>query len=379
MKEEIFMKTRKKIAFLASLLMLSSCMNLPVYADDSITSYTDELTLTEAYNKLDALLYPDGIGWRTLAPLDECLEMKCIIYYYFYYDTEACDRVRKICEENGIDANLLEFCVLESAEEQETSIEPLANELTLTEAYNKLNDILIEIHYGAEEQRPEKYFYLDTLESSLENGFITYFYNYYEPERCDEIRKICEENEIDTSLLMFCALESAEEQETSIEPLANELTLTEAYNKLNDILIEIHYGAEEQRPEKYFYLDTLESSLENGFITYFYNYYEPERCDEIRKICEENEIDTNLLMFCALESGEEPETPMGTLLEGDADGNSKIDILDVITLNKAILGKEELSQTQLKAIDFNGNGKPDSEESLKLMKYIVGLITSFTE
>ena len=279
------MKTRKKIAFLASLLMLSSCMNLPVYADDSITSYTDELTLTEAYNKLDALLYPDGIGWRTLAPLDECLEMKCIIYYYFYYDTEACDRVRKICEENGIDANLLEFCVLESAEEQETSIEPLANELTLTEAYNKLNDILIEIHYGAEEQRPEKYFYLDTLESSLENGFITYFYNYYEPERCDEIRKICEENEIDTSLLMFCALES----------------------------------------------------------------------------------------------GEEPETPMGTLLEGDADGNSKIDILDVITLNKAILGKEELSQTQLKAIDFNGNGKPDSEESLKLMKYIVGLITSFTE
>ena len=344
-----------------------------------IETLANELTLTEAYNKLDALLYPDGIGWRKLAPLDECLEMEHIIYYYYYYESERCDEIRKICEENGIDTNLLEFCVLESAEEQETSIEPLANELTLTEAYNKLNDILIEIHYGAEEQRPEKYFYLDTLESSLENGFITYFYNYYEPERCDEIRKICEENEIDTSLLMFCALESGEEQETSIEPLANELTLTEAYNKLNDILIEIHYGAEEQRPEKYFYLDTLESSLENGFITYFYNYYEPERCDEIRKICEENEIDTSLLMFCALESGEEPETPIETLLEGDADGSGKIDILDVITLNKAILGKEELSETQLKAIDFNGNGKPDSEEALTLMKYIVGLITSFTE
>ena len=277
---------KKTFAFLASLLMLSSCMNLSVYADDSITSYTDELTLTEAYNKLDALLYSYGIGWREyLAPLDECLEIEHIIYYYPYYQAQACDTVLKLCEENGIDTNLLEFFVLESAEEQETPIETLADELTLTEAYNKLNDILIEIHYGAEEQRPEKYFYLDTLESSLENGFITYFYNYYEPERCDEIRKICEENGIDISLLMFCALES----------------------------------------------------------------------------------------------GEEPETPIETLLEGDADGNGQIDILDVVTLNKAILGKETLSENQLKAIDFNGNGKPDSEESFKLMKYIVGLITSFTE
>ncbi|MBR1555556.1 MAG: leucine-rich repeat protein, partial [Oscillospiraceae bacterium] len=75
--------------------------------------------------------------------------------------------------------------------------------------------------------------------------------------------------------------------------------------------------------------------------------------------------------------GTAPETT--ELLPGDADNSGSIDILDVITLNKAILGKEELSETQLKAIDFNGNGKPDSEESLKIMKYIVGLITSFTE
>ena len=68
-----------------------------------------------------------------------------------------------------------------------------------------------------------------------------------------------------------------------------------------------------------------------------------------------------------------------TPLAGDAQRNGEIDILDVITLNKAILGKETLSETQLKAIDFNGNGQPDSEETLKIMKYIVGLITSFTE
>ena len=62
---------------------------------------------------------------------------------------------------------------------------------------------------------------------------------------------------------------------------------------------------------------------------------------------------------------------------GDANGDGQIDILDVITINKAILGKEELSEKQLKAIDFNHNNMPDSSESLAIMKYIVGLITSF--
>ncbi len=73
--------------------------------------------------------------------------------------------------------------------------------------------------------------------------------------------------------------------------------------------------------------------------------------------------------------GSEPETE--TLKQGDASGDGEVDILDVITINKAILGKENLSENGLKAIDFNGNGKPDSDEALTLLKYIVGLITDF--
>ena len=75
--------------------------------------------------------------------------------------------------------------------------------------------------------------------------------------------------------------------------------------------------------------------------------------------------------------GTAPETT--ELLPGDADGNGKIDILDVITINKAILGKEKLTDEQLKAVDFNSNSKPESSEALMIMKYIVGLITNFTE
>ncbi|GEM_PF-1726685 len=73
----------------------------------------------------------------------------------------------------------------------------------------------------------------------------------------------------------------------------------------------------------------------------------------------------------------EPSDP--EVMPGDASSDGKVNILDVIAVNKAVLGKDTLSETQLKAVDFNQNGKPDSEESLTILKYIVGLITSFTE
>ena len=60
--------------------------------------------------------------------------------------------------------------------------------------------------------------------------------------------------------------------------------------------------------------------------------------------------------------------------DGDADGSQELDILDVISINKAILGKEELPLTRISHIDFNNNGIPDSEDSLIMMKTIVGLV-----
>ena len=85
--------------------------------------------------------------------------------------------------------------------------------------------------------------------------------------------------------------------------------------------------------------------------------------------------ETYHLSFVPLEG--EPATESQTFKKGDANLDGKIDILDVITVNQAILGKENLSETQLKAVDFNGNGKPEASEALMIMKYIVGLITSF--
>ena len=58
---------------------------------------------------------------------------------------------------------------------------------------------------------------------------------------------------------------------------------------------------------------------------------------------------------------------------GDADGNGTLDILDIITVNKVVLGKENLDPERIPYIDFNQNNVPDSDDALTMLKMIVGL------
>ncbi|MBR4320358.1 MAG: dockerin type I repeat-containing protein, partial [Oscillospiraceae bacterium] len=62
------------------------------------------------------------------------------------------------------------------------------------------------------------------------------------------------------------------------------------------------------------------------------------------------------------------------ILYGDVDQNGEVDILDIITLNKNLLGKEEINETQQKAADVNLSGKPDIGDSTLILKFIVGLV-----
>ena len=63
-----------------------------------------------------------------------------------------------------------------------------------------------------------------------------------------------------------------------------------------------------------------------------------------------------------------------TVLAGDVTLDNTVDILDVITLNKAILGKEVLTDAQNKAGDLDGDGKPTASDSMIILKKIVGLL-----
>ena len=64
---------------------------------------------------------------------------------------------------------------------------------------------------------------------------------------------------------------------------------------------------------------------------------------------------------------------------GDVNLDDKVNILDVIALNRTVLGKESLNPQQKANADVNQNGGIDSGDSLSVMKFIVGLLTSLPE
>ena len=54
----------------------------------------------------------------------------------------------------------------------------------------------------------------------------------------------------------------------------------------------------------------------------------------------------------------------------------KVGDLIIVDQKNPNLKVDDITPEQLRAIDFNNNGKPDSDEALTLLKYVVGLISS---
>ena len=64
-------------------------------------------------------------------------------------------------------------------------------------------------------------------------------------------------------------------------------------------------------------------------------------------------------------------------LKGDLNSDGIVDILDVIRLNKSLLGVEQLTDAQTAAADVDGNGKVESNDSLLILKYALEMVDSF--
>jgi len=63
-------------------------------------------------------------------------------------------------------------------------------------------------------------------------------------------------------------------------------------------------------------------------------------------------------------------------LMGDVDQNGKVDVMDIILLNKALFGKANLDATQTIVADVDRDGKPSFSDSLQIMRYVVKLVDS---
>ena len=64
----------------------------------------------------------------------------------------------------------------------------------------------------------------------------------------------------------------------------------------------------------------------------------------------------------------------GSLAKGDVNADLDVDILDVIALNKHILGVGTLDKTGLQNADMDGNGIVDSADPLALLKTVLGIV-----
>ncbi|MBR7085442.1 MAG: glycoside hydrolase family 9 protein, partial [Oscillospiraceae bacterium] len=70
-------------------------------------------------------------------------------------------------------------------------------------------------------------------------------------------------------------------------------------------------------------------------------------------------------------------TGVETSYLGDVTGDKTIDILDIISLNRSILGKDVLTEAQQKNADVSRNKLPDSVDAMMILKYIVNLVNTF--
>ncbi len=59
---------------------------------------------------------------------------------------------------------------------------------------------------------------------------------------------------------------------------------------------------------------------------------------------------------------------------GDVSGDGEVDIMDVITLNKFLLGSASLDDSERACADVDQNGVIDETDSLNILKYVVELI-----
>ena len=165
--------------------------------------------------------------------------------------------------------------------------------------------------------------------------------------------------------------------ETAIREYMEEIGLAEEYlcfydvaDKIRDkdvIYTMISEYVEEEDIEAFVY-QPFENSDCGDYVTLDFVWYSGAG-EAVSRFMAESNIDVTQVCYSVADLA-------GPDLEiGDPDGNGEVNILDVVFMNRVVAGVERMDEIQRKAADVDGDGKVTLSDSMKVLQYIVGLIT----
>lgn len=120
---------------------------------------------------------------------------------------------------------------------------------------------------------------------------------------------------------------------------------------------------------------------ENGFLFYVYssnsNWADADYGKLLGCYFILGDIDLSAKFAIDTQKGEEPYIMqvVSGFKTGDANMNGKIDANDYALARKAVIGKVELTDAQIKLLDVNGNGKVDANDYMLIKRHVLGTYT----
>ncbi|MBR4319630.1 MAG: dockerin type I repeat-containing protein [Oscillospiraceae bacterium] len=261
------------------------------------------------------------------------------------------DKVKNYCAKEGLtDKYQFEYYLT-------TSEGKIIPEVT-QEYLDELSSVSEQIHQFILEEEQE-----DELSSGT--GVSNYGYIIIRPatqEQADKIKAFCDEKGFTEKYDI--RYDIIYQTDTTIYP-----EMMQAMEQVQQFIAENHYSATADMFVKY------DSEPQPHVVAFFLEFISKtqEELETIKAYCEEHGFTDKYDCRFHLYSDYAEEAAGVKLTAGDVTLDGSIDILDVITVNKAILGKETLTAMQNKTADINHDDKIDSSDALEILKQIVGM------
>ncbi len=276
-----------------------------------------------------------------------------------------------------------EACITSIAEEADTSIVETAQMKLFTDDLSEEERTELWLEYDSVSIQICKYIQDNIAKEELANpvlsgrmsdscfggGFTHINIKFATPESAEKIKAFCDEKGFTGQYdIRYIPIFQTDVNETS--------AMSETADKIQQFMYKNAYSGSACVQGKW----AFDEENAAFYISGFEIRVEPkteEALEAVKAYCEEQGFTDlyafNFKLYDEAQDATDIDEMQANLTAGDVTLDGNVDILDVITLNKAILGKETLTTLQNKAADVNRDNKIDASDALEILKQVVGM------